>query len=105
MTTKKSTGNVKATTVADITAVPPPPPVGDVPPPPPADLSVAPKAPTITCYQFVKNYNTKEVMNLGGGETFAFPANSFHTSDSVLAEKIRKVAHLYKIVENEPSEV
>ena len=96
----------KATSVADASAVPPPAGGALTPPPVNAPADAGKKgAKKTTCYEFVKNFKTFEEMMLKNKEKFTFPNNPFHTTDAELAEELRKVAHLYRIIENPPSEV
>ena len=97
--------STKATNVAAASAVPPPAGGALTPPPVNAPAEAGKKDAKTTCYEFVKNFKTFEEMTLKNKEKFTFPNNPFHTTDAKLAEELRKVAHLYRIIENSPSEV
>jgi len=98
--------NSKATKVTEATAAPAAPDAEepDVPPPSDPKPKTKKKKSKEMCYEFVKNYVPAGEVVFEDGEKFTFPRNPFHTTDSKLADKIRKVAPLYKIMENSSTE-
>lgn len=74
-----------------------PPPA---PPPPPASDADNPPASTATGnFVFIKNLNPYQMMKFEDGTVLAFNATKFVTTDPKLADKIRKVAAKYRVIE------